>query len=51
VSPPRKAFDRNDVAVGVGLLLLAGGLVLISPAWCLVVVGSVVLLIGIKGAW
>lgn len=47
----RRRVDLSDVLALVGLLLVGAGVWLLSPAAALIVVGSVLLVVGLAGAW
>lgn len=47
----RPRIDASDVLVFCGLLLLGAGLWWLSPPAALIVVGVVLLIVGLVGAW
>lgn len=44
-------IDASDVLIVMGLLLLGAGLWWLSPPLALIIVGTVLLLVGLVGAW
>ena len=43
----RAEIDRSDVAAAVGLLLLTGGVSMLSVPWALIVSGSLLFLLAV----